>query len=72
LPGEPDAVSVGAGGEVSHLAVALEIVDTGRPPDDMQGIAAANVHHRHVPAEPGDEVVAEVDGLGAVGATIAP
>jgi 2-oxo-3-hexenedioate decarboxylase len=26
----------------------------------------------HVPVAPGDSVVAEIDGLGAVGATIAP
>jgi len=131
------AVEVGADGGVAGLAVALEIVDTGRPPDSLEPIVAANVFHRavafgptvagaraegahgrllvngelretaavvadphatvaaiarllaaageglergeriiagaacHVPVAPGDAVVAEIDGLGAVAATIA-
>jgi 2-keto-4-pentenoate hydratase len=132
------AVAVGEGGAVAGLAVALEIVDVGRPPHGAQALIAANVLHRavafartrpgvttpggrarlliggdvreeapvrgdpaevvaatagllraagerleagdlilagsscHVPAGPGDAVVAAIDGLGAVGATIAP
>jgi 2-keto-4-pentenoate hydratase len=131
------AIEVGRDGAIAGLAVALEIVDTGRPPDGMEGIVAANVFHRavafgatradaraqgacarllvggevreaaavtadpaatvraierllaaagqrlepgerilagsscHVPVAPGDAVVAEIDGLGAVAATIA-
>jgi 2-oxo-3-hexenedioate decarboxylase len=132
------AVEVGEGGRIAGLAVALELVDVGRPPDGMDGIVAANVFHRavafaptrqgaalsddararlrvggdvreegpvrgdpvatvraaerllgavgerlepgdlilagascHVPAGPGDEAVAEIDGLGEVGARIA-
>src|SRR4051794_10607964 len=131
------AIEVGAGGAIAGLAVALEIVDTARPPDGMEAIVAANVYHRavafgptrtgaradgaparllvggegretaavtadppatvraiepllaaagerlepgerilagsacHVPVAPGDAVVAEIDGLGAVAATIA-
>jgi 2-keto-4-pentenoate hydratase len=132
------AIEVGDDGAIAGLAVALEIVDTGRPPDGMDAIVAANVFHRavafgptrpgaragdaharllvggevreasavtadpaatvraierllaavgerlepgerilagsscHVPVAPGDAVVAEIDGLGAVAATIAP
>jgi 2-keto-4-pentenoate hydratase len=131
------AVEVGPDGDVAGLAVALEIVDTGRPPDGLEAIVAGNVFHRavafgatvpgaraeglqarllvggtlreaaavtadphatvaaiarlldaagerldpaeriiagsacHVPVAPGDAVVAEIDGLGAVTATIA-
>jgi 2-keto-4-pentenoate hydratase len=130
------AIEVGRDGAIAGLAVALEIVDTGRPPDGMEAIVAANVFHRavafgptragaradgararllvggavreasavtadpaatvraierlladvgerlepgerllagsscHVPVAPGDAVVAEIDGLGAVAATI--
>src|SRR3954463_9704586 len=42
------AVEVGPDGGVAGLAVALEIVDTGRPPDGMEAIIAANVFHRAV------------------------
>jgi 2-keto-4-pentenoate hydratase len=132
------AVAVGRDGAIAGLAVALEIVDTARPPSGMEAIVAANVFHRavafgpthpgtradgahaqirtngeiretaavtadpaatiraiarllaaagerlepgdrilagsscHVPVAPGDAVVAEIDGLGAVGVTIAP
>jgi 2-keto-4-pentenoate hydratase len=132
------AVEVGPDGGVAGLAVALEIVDTCRPPDGLEPIVAANVFHRavafgptvpgargegaharllvngelretaavladphatvaaiarllaaageglepgerilagsacHIPVAPGDAVVAEIDGLGAVAATIAP
>jgi 2-keto-4-pentenoate hydratase len=131
------AVEVGATGAIAGLAVALEIVDTGRPPGTLEAIVAANVYHRavafgatrpgvsvagararlrvggavraiaavtsdpeetvaatarllaavgeelrpgdrilagsvcHVPVEPGDDVVAEIDGLGSVAATLA-
>jgi 2-keto-4-pentenoate hydratase len=131
------AVEVGADGGIAGLAVELEIVDTGRPPDGLEPIVEANVFHRavafgptvagaraegsharmlvngelretaavvadphatvaaiarllaaagegpepgervlagsacHVPVAPGDAVVAEVDGPGAVAATIA-
>jgi 2-keto-4-pentenoate hydratase len=132
------AIEVGPDGGIAGLAVALEIVDTGRPPDGLEAIVAANVYHRavafgptvpgaraegavarllvggelretaavtadplatvhaierllaaagerfesgeriiagsacHVPVAPGDAIVAEIDGLGAVAATIAP
>jgi 2-keto-4-pentenoate hydratase len=40
-------IEVGATGEdVAGLAVGLEIVDVARPPDDLEGIIAANVAHR--------------------------
>jgi 2-keto-4-pentenoate hydratase len=131
------AVEVGEGRRIAGLAVALEVVDVGRPPDGAEALVAANVLHRavafgptrrgaavppgrarlliggdvredapvrgdpatvvaaaarlleavgerlepgdrvlagsscHVPAAPGDEVVAAIDGLGAVQATIA-
>jgi 2-oxo-3-hexenedioate decarboxylase len=133
------AIEVGADATVAGLAVALELVDTGRPPNGLEAIVAANVYHRavafgptrrdartpaadararllvggavretsslvadpdetvgaigrlleaagerllpgdrilagsacHVPVEPGDAVVAEIDGLGAVDVTIA-
>jgi 2-oxo-3-hexenedioate decarboxylase len=130
------AVEVSDGGAIAGLAVALEIVDVGRPPHSAEGLVAANVLHRavafgptrseaaptgparlliggeareeapvrgdpaavvaatgrlleavgerlepgdlilagsscHVPAAPGDAVVAEIAGLGAVAATIA-
>jgi 2-keto-4-pentenoate hydratase len=130
-------VEVGPRATVAGLAVALEIVDTGRPPNGLEAIVAANVYHRavafgptrpgaslrgalarllvggevrelsevtadpvatvaaigglldaageglapgdrilagsacHVQVAPGDTVVAEIDGLGAVEATIA-
>jgi 2-keto-4-pentenoate hydratase len=122
---------------VAGIAVALEIVDTGRPPHGLEEIIAANVYHRavafgptrptptptgaqarllidghvgevspvlaqpqdtvsaiarlltaagerlhpgdrilagsacHLRVKPGDDVVAEIDGLGTVAATIA-
>jgi len=131
------AVEVGEGGAVAGLAVALEVVDVGRPPEGAQALIAANVLHRavafaptrrgaraapgparllvgrevreeapvrgdpaavvaatatllealgerlepgdrilagsscHVPAAPGDHVLAEIAGLGSVAATIA-
>jgi 2-keto-4-pentenoate hydratase len=131
------AVEVGEGGAIAGLAVALEVVDVGRPPHGAQALVAANVLHRavafgatragattpagparlliggdlreeaavrgdpaavvaatarllaavgerlepgdrilagsscHVPAAPGDAVVAEIAGLGTVAATIA-
>jgi Fumarylacetoacetate (FAA) hydrolase family len=39
-------VELGEGGEIVAAAVALEIVDLARPPDDLEGIVAANVFHR--------------------------
>jgi len=131
------AVEVGEGGAIAGLAVALEVVDVGRPPHGARALATANVLHRavafgatrpgagapggparlliggglreeapvrgdpaavvaatarllaavgerlepgdrilagsscHVPAAPGDAVLAEVAGLGSVAATIA-
>ena len=131
------AVEVGEDHAIAGLAVALEVVDVGRPPDGARALVAANVLHRavafgaarpgaalpdgrarlridgelheeaavrgdparivaataaalhavgerlesgdrilagsscHVPAAPGDAVVAEIDGLGAVAVTIA-
>lgn len=132
------AVEVGPGATVAGLAVALEIVDTGRPPVGLEETITANVFHRavafgptvkrtthagpsarlrvgdevrevvrltsdpdaviadasrlvaaadeqlepgdlilagsacHVPVGPGDDVTAEIDGLGAVAARIGP
>lgn len=131
------AIEVGPEETVAGLAVALEILDTGRPPDGLEEIIIANVYHRgvafgpthavatispatasllvggqtgevaplstapgetvsavarllgaagerlrpgdrilagsacHVPVQAGDEVVAEIDGLGAVALRIA-
>src|SRR4051812_35498913 len=49
LRGETElAVEVGEGGEIAGLAVALEVVDVGRPPDSAEGLVAANVLHRAV------------------------
>jgi 2-keto-4-pentenoate hydratase len=42
------AVEVGVDGRVAGLAVALELVDTGRPPDGLEPIVAGNVFHRAV------------------------
>src|SRR4051812_27693960 len=42
------AVEVGEGGAVAGLAVALEVVDVGRPPHGAQALVAANVLHRAV------------------------
>jgi 2-keto-4-pentenoate hydratase len=42
------AVEVAADGGVGGLAVALELVDVARPPDDLEGIVAGNVAHRGV------------------------
>jgi 2-keto-4-pentenoate hydratase len=39
------AVEIGARGEVARCGVALEFVDLSRPPDDLEGIVAANVFH---------------------------
>ncbi len=64
------AVEVGCDKTVAGLAVALEIADTGRPPNDLEAILAGSACH--VPVGPGDIVVAEIDGLGTVAATIAP
>jgi 2-keto-4-pentenoate hydratase len=40
------AVEVGRSDTVAGLAVALELVDVARPPDDLEGIVAGNVAHR--------------------------
>jgi hypothetical protein len=42
------AVEVGPDETVAGLAVALEIVDTGRPPNGLEEIVLANVYHRAV------------------------
>src|SRR3954449_6810006 len=47
------AVEVGRDGDVVGLAVALEIVDTGRPPDGLEAIVAGNVLHPAVASLPG-------------------
>jgi 2-oxo-3-hexenedioate decarboxylase len=39
------AVEIGADGEITAATVALELVDLSRPPDDLEGIVAANVFH---------------------------
>ena len=67
---EPDADVDAAREAVGGLAVALELVDVGRPPDGIEAIVATNVFHRAVvlgpsrPALPGErlEAVIEVDG----------
>jgi 2-keto-4-pentenoate hydratase len=49
-------VTAGAAGGVAGIGVALELVDVARPPDDLEGIVAANVFHRAVvlgPTHPG-------------------
>ncbi len=40
------AIEVGVGGEVAAYGAALELVDVHRPPDDFEGIVAANIWHR--------------------------
>jgi 2-keto-4-pentenoate hydratase len=42
------AIEVGADGGIAGLAVALEIVDTARPPDGLEAIVAGNVFRRAV------------------------
>jgi 2-keto-4-pentenoate hydratase len=67
---EPDADADVAREAVAGVAVALELVDVGRPPEGIQGIVATNVFHRAVvlgpsrPAFPGEglDAVIEVDG----------
>src|SRR3954469_5903267 len=39
------AVEVGEGGAIAGLAVALEVVDVGRPPHGARALVAANVLH---------------------------
>ena len=64
------ALIVGPGGSVAGYAVALELVDVARPPDDLEGIVEANVFHRAVafgpvrtaPPEPDAHGRAIVDG----------
>jgi len=44
---EPEvALHMGAGGEIAGYGAAIEIVDTGNPPADAEGIVAANIFHR--------------------------
>jgi hypothetical protein len=50
-------LEIGPGGTISGLSAGLELVDLGQPPDDLEGIVAAN---------------AEIDGLGRVMVRIAP
>ena len=67
---EPDADADSAREAVGGVAVALELVDVGRPPEGIQAIVATNVFHRAVvlgpsrPALPGEglEAAIEVDG----------
>jgi 2-keto-4-pentenoate hydratase len=68
---EPDDADADvARDDVAGVAVALVLVDVGRPPEGIQGIVATNVFHRAVvlgpsrPAFPGEglEAVIEVDG----------
>jgi 2-keto-4-pentenoate hydratase len=40
------ALEVGEQGRIAGYAAALELVDVGRPPSDLEGIVAANVFHR--------------------------
>jgi 2-keto-4-pentenoate hydratase len=40
------ALEVGAGGAIAGYAAAIELVDVGRPPSDLESIVAANVFHR--------------------------
>ena len=47
-------VEVGPRATVAGLAVALEIVDTGRPPNGLEAIIVANVDHRTVAFGPMD------------------
>src|SRR5919202_722168 len=42
------AVEVGEDHAIAGLAVALEVVDVGRPPDSARALVAANVLHRAV------------------------
>jgi 2-keto-4-pentenoate hydratase len=53
------AIEVADGEAIAGLAVALELVDVGRPPEGMEGIVAANVFHRAVafgPTRPGADL----------------
>src|SRR3954468_3420634 len=40
------AIEVGAGGAIAGYSAAIELVDVGRPPSDLESIVAANVFHR--------------------------
>jgi 2-keto-4-pentenoate hydratase len=42
----PDAEEATAGAALAALAPSIEVVDTGRPPADLEGIVAGNVFHR--------------------------
>jgi 2-keto-4-pentenoate hydratase len=44
----PDADAGTAREAIAGLGAALELVDVGRPPDDLEGIVGANVFHRAV------------------------
>jgi 2-keto-4-pentenoate hydratase len=44
---EPEvALHMGANGEVSGYGAAIEIVDTGNPPSEVEAIVATNIFHR--------------------------
>jgi 2-keto-4-pentenoate hydratase len=64
VPGEADAES--AREAIAGLGAAIELVDVGRPPADLQSIIAANIFHRAFvigpsrPALPAEGVAAEV------------
>lgn len=45
---EPHADADAAREAVAGLAAAIELVDVGRPPEDVEAIVAANVFHRAV------------------------
>jgi 2-keto-4-pentenoate hydratase len=70
VPGEADPDS--AREAIAGLAAAIELVDVGRPPADLQSIIAANIFHRAFalapsrPALPAEGVEAEVTVNGDV------
>ena len=70
LPGDADAEA--AREAIAGLAAAIELVDVGRPPADLQSIIAANIFHRAFvlgpsqPALPAEAVAAEVSVNGEV------
>jgi 2-keto-4-pentenoate hydratase len=73
LRAEPEvAIEVGPGDAIAGLAAAIELVDVGRPPSDLQSILAANIFHRGFvlgpsqPAFPAEGVAAELSVNGEV------
>ena len=50
------ALEIGEEGRIAGYAAALELVDVGRPPSDLESIVAANIFHRAfalAPSRPG-------------------